>query len=99
MTIKTGKTVANGLYQYYRGTCRRAGLVDDDWTVAPSVIEELKRCWPDTASSELKKVLAGPLASANVPLVPEAHLKGTHVSKALEKVFARGMLRTLLQAC
>jgi hypothetical protein len=99
VTIKTGKTVANGLYQYYRGTCRRAGLVDDDWTVAPSVVEELKRCWPKTASSELVKVLAGPLATASVPLVPEAHLKGTHVAKALEKVFAPGTLRTLLQSC
>ncbi|SAK45941.1 hypothetical protein AWB78_00666 [Caballeronia calidae] len=98
VTIKTGKTVANGLYQYYRGTCRRAGLVDDDWKVAPDLVAQLKRCWTAKATDELIKTLTGPLASANVPLVPEAHLKGTQVSKALEKLFAGDTLRTLLQS-
>lgn len=49
------------------------------------------------ASDELIKMLTGPLASASVPLVPEAHLKGAQVSKALEKLFAGNTLRTLLQ--
>ena len=26
-----GGTVVIGLYQYYRGTCRRAGILDDEW--------------------------------------------------------------------
>ncbi|WP_207002098.1 hypothetical protein [Trinickia mobilis] len=97
VTTKSGKTVANGLYQYYRGTSRRAGLVDDNWKVKPEVCRELDRHWTPKATDELLRALTGPLAHAKTPLVPQRHLDGTALSKALERTFDDDTLLPTLQ--
>ena len=34
----TSATVVNGLYQFYRGTCRRAGMLSNDWVLDEDVV-------------------------------------------------------------
>lgn len=97
MTTKTGKTVANGLYQYYRGSSRRAGLVDDNWNVEPEVCKELNRHWTPKATDELLGALTGPLSNAKTALVPDRYLDGTALSKALNRIFDNGTLLHTLQ--
>ena len=58
VSARSGKTVVNGLHQYYRGSCERTGLVDDDWRVDASLGDLFERVWNDTASSVLAKELA-----------------------------------------
>ena len=50
VSARSGKTVVNGLHQYYRGSCERAGLVDDDWRVDAWLGDLFERVWNDTAS-------------------------------------------------
>ncbi|MCP2085893.1 UNVERIFIED_ORG: hypothetical protein J2Y81_001910 [Paraburkholderia sediminicola] len=99
VTTKTGKTVANGLYQYYRGTSRRAGLIDDNWRVEPEVCKELNRHWTPKATDELLGALTGPLANAKTALEPDRHLNGTALSKAFERIFDHDSLLPILQEC
>ncbi|OBV38624.1 hypothetical protein ASR47_1006224 [Janthinobacterium psychrotolerans] len=58
VSARSGKTVVNGLHQYYRGSCERAGLVDDDWRVDASLGDLFECVWNDTASAVLAKELA-----------------------------------------
>ncbi|MFM0741590.1 hypothetical protein PQQ51_30510 [Paraburkholderia xenovorans] len=98
VTTKMGKTVANGLYQYYRGTCRRAALVDDNWAVAPGVASQLDEHWTADATQVLKAALADPLKSASNALFPEQYLGGA-LATALSGVFDQNTLRQTLQEC
>ncbi|WP_244116718.1 hypothetical protein [Burkholderia cepacia] len=61
LTIQSGKTVANGLYQYYRGTCRRAGFVDNDWLVSGEIGAALQAQWSPAATRALIAALDAPL--------------------------------------
>ncbi|WP_158934070.1 hypothetical protein [Burkholderia sp. S171] len=97
VTTKTGKTVANGLYQYYRGTSRRAGLVNDNWKVKPELCKELNRHWTAKATDELLGALTGPIGNAKTALVPDRHLDGTALSKALKRIFDDDTLLPTLQ--
>jgi len=96
VTATMAKTVANGLYQYYRGSCRRARLVDDNWAVAPDVARQLSVCWTPGATEKLITALADPLKSGAKPLVPEQHLSGA-LAIALDRIFDRDTLRETLQ--
>jgi hypothetical protein len=49
----SGKTVANGLHQYYRGTCQRAGLLDNDWRVDADIGAILGTAWSGAATTAL----------------------------------------------
>lgn len=98
VTTKMGKTVANGLYQYYRGTCRRAGLVNDSWVVAPGVARQMANCWTERATAELIAALADPLKTASKSLFPAQHLSGA-LASALTGVFNQDTLRQTLQEC
>ncbi|MFM0591947.1 hypothetical protein [Paraburkholderia dilworthii] len=93
-----GKTVANGLYQYYRGTCRRAGLVDDKWMVPLGVARQIAGHWTAGATRELKAALAVPLEPGGKSLFPGQHLGGA-LAKALSGVFNRDTLHQTLQQC
>lgn len=97
VTTKTGKTVANGLYQYYRGTSRRAGLVDGNWKVEPEVGKVLNRHWTQKATDELVAALTGPLANSRTALIPDRHLADTALSKALERIFDGDTLLPILK--
>ncbi|WP_186057113.1 hypothetical protein [Burkholderia gladioli] len=97
LTIQSGKTVANGLYQYYRGTCRRAGFVDNDWLVSGEIGAALQAQWSPAATRALIAALDAPLADSRVPLVPARHLDGSKLAQALERVFAPDMLLDLFR--
>jgi hypothetical protein len=97
-TTRTAKTAVNGLYQYYRGTVRRAGLVDHEWRVIPQVSDELKKLWPEKTFRQLEEILKAPMANPAKALVPELHLdKSGALAIALEEVFGRNALRAVLQ--
>jgi hypothetical protein len=98
VTTTMSKTVANGLYQYYRGSCRRARLVDDNWAVAPDVARQLSVCWTSSATEKLIIALADPLNSAAKPLLPHQYLSGG-LATALDRVFDQNTLRETLQGC
>ncbi|GJH02727.1 hypothetical protein [Paraburkholderia terrae] len=98
VTATSAKTVANGLYQYYRGSCRRARLVDDAWTVEADVARQLSKCWTQKATEELIEALAGPLKSPATRLFPGKHLNG-ELNNALTRVFDSNTLRDTLQNC
>jgi hypothetical protein len=48
-------TVVMGLYQYYRGTCRRAGIINDDWTLDNKLESIYKALIPQDI--EIKKLM------------------------------------------
>ncbi|KDP87799.1 hypothetical protein CF70_034365 [Cupriavidus sp. SK-3] len=93
---RTTKTVANGLFQYYRGSCRRAGFLADDGTIHLGAARELARIWPQKAINELAGALGDPLKTT-VALVPAVHLEGTALSRALDTVFSDEALSTMLR--
>jgi hypothetical protein len=85
VTVDTGKTVANGLHQYYRGTCRRAGLLDGGWKVRSDLQSSLEKFWDGSATRALVTAIA-PCMSGK-PLVASAILADAAMSKALRNVF------------
>jgi len=97
LTINTKKTAVNGLYQYYRGSVRRAGLVDNDWVVSPEVARELGSVWSQKATNQLKVALAGPMSNAATELVPHRYVVGSELADAFSRVFHRSCLRSVLQ--
>jgi hypothetical protein len=97
LTADSGKTVANGLYQYYRGTCRRAGFVGNDWMVEGKIAQELRSSWRPAATTALILALTDPLTHPKTPLIPAAYLDRTALSAALGRVFAPNVLSDLFK--
>ncbi|QMV75040.1 hypothetical protein HS961_20555 [Comamonas piscis] len=92
-------TAVNGLYQYYRGSCSRAGLLDAQWTLEPQVASAMTRAWSYDATHvllpELKRVLEG----KSRPYQPKQLLNGAvPLDAVLRKVFSSTALTSLLQA-
>ena len=85
VTVDTGKTVANGLHQYYRGTCRRAGLLEDDWNVQVDLRQSFVRLWSDAATQALAATIRTCLRGQ--PLVPARVLLDEAISGSLRQVF------------
>lgn len=88
VTSKDGRTAVNGLYQYYRGSCRRAGLLAPDWRLSPKAAEALSGCWSELATKALRAALEEPLAKADKPLVPAKALDKAGLKEAFEQVFS-----------
>lgn len=85
VTVDTGKTVANGLQQYYWGTCRRAGLLEDDWNVQVDLRQSFVRLWSDATTQALAATIR--MCLRGQPLVPARVLLDEAVSGSLRQVF------------
>lgn len=85
VTVDARNTVANGLHQYYRGSCRRAGLLDGGWKVRSDLQSPLERLWDAGATRALATAIA-PCMSGR-PLVVSAVLADAPVNTALLNVF------------
>lgn len=86
VSIGTGKTVANGLHQYYRGTCQRAGLLDDAWRSDPEVGSILGTVWSRAATAALVAGLE-PCFAPRSWLLPARLLADPALDKAFAGVF------------
>jgi len=86
VSIGVGKTVANGLHQYYRGTCQRARLLDDEWRVDADIGAILDVAWSNAATTALVNGLE-PHLSPRSPLFPARLLASAVLEKAFGKVF------------
>lgn len=97
VTTKDGRTAVNGLYQYYRGSCRRADLLFPDWKISKAASDVLESCWDDSASESLRGVLKKPLDEQGVALVPALAFTGGKLWPTLEKVFNSPAIARLLK--
>jgi len=80
------KTVANGLHQYYRGSCQRAGLFDGDWAVEGALGALFEKVWSDTATKALADALRQVLERGKLAVDPL--LKANpELSQAFGRVF------------
>jgi hypothetical protein len=96
--ITDSRTVANGLYQYYRGSCRRARLLDTDWHPDEAVALALQGAWSKETCSLLNELLEGPLVDKDQKLFPAAVLgKSGTLLQAFEAVFDIGTLDDILR--
>lgn len=96
LAADSGQTVANGLYQYYRGTCRRAGFTGKDFEVDASIARELAAAWRSGATAVLAGALKSPLMGRQA-LVPAEHLRNRMLADAFKLVFAKDVLRERFQ--
>ena len=96
VTTGTGKTVANGLYQYYRGTCRRAGLLEHDWRACAGLRVRFEQCFDATALDALAAAVRG--CVNGTPLLPGRILVNRAVDAALAAVFYDEAINDLLRA-
>jgi len=91
------RTVVNGLYQYYRGTCRRANLLEEDWTVSLRVGDALQCAWSEAATEQLKPLLCASLGNQRQPMVPANVLEQcSAVFRSLKEVCGSPALNQLL---
>jgi hypothetical protein len=96
--ITDSRTVANGLYQYYRGSCRRARLLCKDWHPDEAVALALQRAWPAETCNLLNKLLEEPLVNKDQKLSPAAVLgEFDMLLQAFEAVFGMGKLDEILR--
>jgi hypothetical protein len=98
VTAKDDRTAVNGLYQYYRGTCRRADLLDGSWGVAIDVSNALSQCWNTKALQTLEHVLSTPLKGKDESLTPSHVLeKNPELKSALQATFGSLEIKKILQ--
>jgi hypothetical protein len=92
-------TAVNGLYQYYSGTCRRAELVDAEWTVLPDVATAFRRCWSTSAVNALRHGLERVLDDIDrQAFEPKQVLDGTQVlARAIGEAFDSTALMTVMR--
>lgn len=91
------RTLVNGLYQYYRGTCARAGLLLANWQASDAVTQALRDVWSDAASVELEAALQPCLKKSGPLMVPAGVLQASPtLLSALNAVFASATLGALL---
>lgn len=91
-------TAVNGLYQYYSGSCRRAGLLNGDWELAPEVATALKQCWSDAATQAMKPDFKRVMEDRRQTYLPKKVLEASEpLHAALRNVFASARLTTVLQ--
>jgi hypothetical protein len=97
VSIDDNRTAVNGLYQYYRGTCRRAELLQE-WEVREPMASVLASCWNESATAALKEALKGPLVHQKDDLIPDSLLASSpQVKKALDRLFSSPPLHKVLQ--
>jgi hypothetical protein len=70
VTASSGKTVANGLHQYYRGSCQRAGLFDADWIVEDTLGKLFEQAWNNAATAALVDALGPCLEKGKLAVAP-----------------------------
>lgn len=98
ITRSDGRTVANGLYQYYRGTCRRANLLGKDWSVPDTVSLVLEKIWNEKVSKSLKKCLVEALSSSEIQFIPAKVFNNEkEIKKKLVALFNNEQLNNLLK--
>ncbi len=86
------RIVCNGLYQYYRGTCRRCKLLKDNWDVPESVAQIF-------SSPKLEKLpkLFKQWIGSKAKYIPVELLKKKDVSQCLKSLFLLPELDELLR--
>lgn len=100
VNTRDASTAVNGLYQYYSGSCRRAGLLDGEWKPAPEVATALRQCWSAAATQALKPDFERVLEDRRQSYEPKAVLAGSEpLRAALRKVLDSETLTKVLQAC
>lgn len=91
-------TAVNGLYQYYSGSCRRAGLLNSEWNLAPEVATALKQCWSSAATQAMRPDFERVMKDRRQTYRPNEVLAASEpLSVALRKVFASTALTTVLR--
>ncbi len=83
-----GGTVVMGLYQYYRGTCRRAGIINDDWTLDNKLESIYQALIPQDI--EIKKLMdsfKGLMKKVNKTFSPFEIMKDKDIKSLFNSVF------------
>lgn len=95
---RDARTAVNGLYQYYSGSCRRAGLLDAQWTLEPQVAKALRQCWSAAATQALRPDVQRVLGDKRQAYQPRQVLDAADTLRnALRKVFSSEPLMTVLR--
>ncbi len=82
-------TVVMGLYQYYRGTCRRAGMINDDWTLDNKLESIYQALIPNDI--EIKKLMdsfKGLMKKENKTFSPFEIMKDKDIKSLFNCVFS-----------
>lgn len=86
-------TVVNGLYQYYSGTCRRAGFLDINWELSSPVTEIITKVWKAEATHGLLCAIERALDSPRSGFEPQTLLDAVpEIHTALQAFFASPMV-------
>lgn len=92
-------TAVNGLYQYYRGTCNRAGLLEDG-ALSPEATLALHECWDEDANRPLAEELQACALNAERSLYPKDLLDhNSAIRRSLDNCYASPVLNELLFNC
>ncbi len=88
VTCNDGRTAVNGLYQYYRGTCRRAKLLSDEWAVAENVSQIFQDIWGQNTPQSLIEFLSPSFEAKEARLKPIQILERPELQK-MKDFFSR----------
>ncbi|PKN19284.1 MAG: hypothetical protein CVU71_07180 [Deltaproteobacteria bacterium HGW-Deltaproteobacteria-6] len=97
VTYDDGRTAVNGLYQYYRGTCRRAGLLSSDWVVPEHISKVFNKIWTADLSQILINHLEPSLKIKGDPLYPHNILLDNKINNALKRFFQDEEINEILR--
>lgn len=97
----TSATVVNGLYQFYRGTCRRAGMLSNDWVLDEDVVtimDSLCAAHSDDINKLMKRIEIKILAK-NQSVNPEEIFSNSKFIALFGSIFEAEALKKYIKKC
>jgi len=97
----TKATVVNGLYQFYRGTCRRAGMLSKDWVLDDKVVSTLNTlCAPHSvAVNNLIQGIEEKILGKDKAIIPAEVFADDQIVALFNALFKSEDLKVYIRDC
>jgi len=94
-------TVVNGLYQFYRGTCRRAGMLSKDWVLDDAIVSTMESICTVHSSemNNLVKLIETKILAKNVSIKPSEIFLNNNLITLFHDIFKSEKLKTYIRNC
>jgi hypothetical protein len=95
------QTIVNGLYEFYRGTCRRAGMLSKDWVLDEKVVSTFETlCSPYSAAvNNLVKLIEKKILDQDKAIKPDEVFVDDQIVTLFNTLFESEELKAYIRSC
>lgn len=94
-------TIVNGLYQFYRGTCRRAAMLSNDWVLDGAVISTIEPVCTDYSLgvNNLIQLIEKKILAKDVSIKPSEVFSDGQIAALFKALFSSKELKAYIKDC